>query len=412
MRLLHTTTLEFAEFFKPPTYGILSHRWGDVEVSYDDMLNHKKLKGEGYRKVIDCCALAKSRGLDYVWIDTCCIDKRSSAELSEAINSMWKWYTHAKECYAYLVDVDSMTTPVGRPFESPPYKSSAWFNRGWTLQELLAPRVVIFYDVFWRRIGEKLDDSILSEITRITPIPRDCLISHFSLNNACVAKKFSWAATRRTTRPEDTAYCLLGLVGINMPLLYGEGPKAFLRLQQEIIRQTNDESVFAWRDPYAADDYTCGLLASEVAAFAFSGDVRTADLVQRDPYTVTNQGLDLHAKASQVPDGSVVIMPLNSITRPTYQCAIALTRVRNRYSRIATAGLGQHLKTVYPSQCEPSDADTSQRFIVRLQRWDTEYEPANVVLNAKIQRFFMKRIERTKRYKEMKAAQDAALDLL
>ncbi|KAK6438172.1 hypothetical protein LTR95_005627 [Oleoguttula sp. CCFEE 5521] len=378
MRLLHTTTLEFVEFFNPLPYAILSHRWGDAEVSYDDFLHHRKLDGEGHRKVIDCCVLAKSRGLDYVWIDTCCIDKRSSAELSESINSMWQWYSQAKECYAYLVDVDSAATSQNQPFESRPYKSSAWFSRGWTLQELLAPRIVIFFDFAWRRIGEKLDASILSELTRITSIPEDCLVSHFSLSNACVAKKFSWAATRVTTRPEDAAYSLLGLIGINMPLLYGEGTKAFFRLQQEIIRQTNDESVFVWVDLHANDEYSCGVLARDIAAFAYSCD-----------------GLDLYASARMVYGDPVFIIPLNceyGRAVATRQRAIALTEVRGRYSRIATADLGDHLNVLYPPPERPSEVP--QRFIVRLQRWDSEYEPAMVVLKSKIQRLLKLRAVR------------------
>nr|OQO26990.1 hypothetical protein B0A51_05007 [Rachicladosporium sp. CCFEE 5018] len=414
MRLLHTSSYQFTETFSPPAYGVLSHRWGDSELSYNDLLTGNHRNGEGYQKVIDCCFLAKSRGLDYVWIDTCCIDKGSSAELSESINSMWQWYSRAKECYAFLADVDSTATPPGRPFESRPYKSSAWFSRGWTLQELLAPRVVIFCDFLWRPMGEKLDGFILDELTRITPIPRDCLISHHVLHNACVAKKFSWAATRTTTRPEDMAYCLLGLLGINMPLLYGEGKKAFLRLQQEIIRQTSDESVFVWRDPAADEEYSCGLLASDVAAFAHSGDVRTADLVRRVPYSFTNQGLDLHATAQnlQIEEHSCFYIPLNCeilgfAEHTVLPCGIVVTEIRNRYSRVNTHEFRRFWSSLDSSL--PAPSEVTQRFIIRLQRWDSEYEPAMVVLKRMIQRILVLRAVRLKAW-EVDQAEKAARD--
>lgn len=148
MRLLHTETLEFKEFFNPPEYAILSHRWGADEVTYEQYLGGKNLKGRGYEKIVDCCKLARSRGRKYVWIDTCCIDKRSSAELSEAINSMWRWYAGAQECYAHLADVDApeftSATAATTRFNTRTGRTCGWFRRGWTLQELLAPDKVIF----------------------------------------------------------------------------------------------------------------------------------------------------------------------------------------------------------------------------------------------------------------------------
>lgn len=198
MRLLNTSTLEFKDFFKPPPYAILSHRWGEDEVWFDDHERGSNRDGPGYQKIISCCAFAQSRGRDWVWIDTCCIDKRSSAELSEAINSMWEWYGKAEECYAHLADVSGSSR--GGPFDTTLGTPSAWFNRGWTLQELLAPRIVIFCDTEWRTIGQKKDAAIMAEITKITSIPLRCLASHFSLNHAPVAQKLSWASRRVTTR--------------------------------------------------------------------------------------------------------------------------------------------------------------------------------------------------------------------
>jgi hypothetical protein len=237
MRLLQTATGEIEEFIgQVPEYAILSHTWGEGEVSYQDLISGAEVQKKGWSKIRDCCARAAKDGWKYVWIDTCCINKESSAELSESINSMFAWYEQAAVCYAYLADVD------GR---SDDHKSqlclSRWFKRGWTLQEFLAPRFVVFLDQNWADLGTRYSlQNIISPITKIQP---QQMIDFRSCN---VATKFSWAALRETTRPEDQAYCLMGLFGINMPLLYGEGSRAFMRLQRKIIASSNDESIFAW----------------------------------------------------------------------------------------------------------------------------------------------------------------------
>lgn len=387
MRLLCSSTLKFKEFLNPPPYAILSHRWGTDEVTFEDLASGKELSGQGYEKILRCCKFARARGHDYVWIDTCCIDKRSSAELSESINSMWEWYAKAKECYAYLTDV--MSSHLSNPLNAAPKRPSEWFSRGWTLQELLAPRNVVFLDHHWRIIGFKTDIHILEEVSLITSVPIACLESPFLLQTACVAQKLSWASRRVTSRREDIAYCLLGLVGINMPLLYGEGDKAFLRLQHEIIRQTDDESVFAWRQPYTPKDYMSGLLASSVHHFYHSGDVRRLDL-ERNPYAITNKGLDLTIFSFWDTESDTHIIPLNcqyggnTSARPTQQCAIAVKRERNLYSRVDVQGLGYHLHLKYP-QCM-ADGLKSCRLRIRLSRWQSEYEKAGVIIKSFIER--------------------------
>jgi hypothetical protein len=173
------------------------------------------------------------------WWDTCCIDKRSSAELSEAINSMYKWYWNATLCYAHLADVsaDGITWRTD-------LLASRWFTRGWTLQELLAPEAVEFYDKRWKLLGTK--SKLIKEIGEASRTESRFFLRRETIAEASVATKFSWAAERKTTRAEDMAYCLLGLVGVNMPMLYGEGDRAFYRLQLEVLRQTNEYSIFAW----------------------------------------------------------------------------------------------------------------------------------------------------------------------
>ncbi|KAI0112533.1 HET-domain-containing protein [Nemania sp. FL0031] len=259
MRLLNTRTLELRDFLEGAhgPYAILSHTWGDEEITFQDLLNyhdaasseptdrqrsitHSIVSRDGFVKIKNCCGVALRDDLEWVWVDTCCIDKTSSAELSEAINSMFRWYERSTVCYAFLSDVSS-------PNDASSFRQSRWFTRGWTLQELLAPSQLRFYDLNWNSIGEMTENSRICElISSIASIPPAFLTKETPISQACVAKRMSWAARRTTTRPEDIAYCLLGIFDINMPLLYGEGAKAFIRLQKEIIRNTNDDSTLAW----------------------------------------------------------------------------------------------------------------------------------------------------------------------
>ncbi|OBZ69923.1 hypothetical protein A0H81_10584 [Grifola frondosa] len=245
MRLLNTRTKSLKEFDRMvPPYAILSHRWREEEVSLQAMQDLERAhRLEGFRKLEECCACALQDGYQYVWIDTCCIDKTSSAELSEAINSMYAWYKNAGVCYAYLDDVRSDQVP---DTQSSSFRESRWFTRGWTLQELLAPRNVAFFAQDWVCIGTK--HILVEVIEEITGIDRAVLAGLPA--QVCVAQRMSWAAHRETTREEDRAYSLMGLFGVHMPTIYGEGSQAFIRLQYEIMKKTNDHSIFAW---YAAD---------------------------------------------------------------------------------------------------------------------------------------------------------------
>ncbi|KAH7922396.1 HET-domain-containing protein [Leucogyrophana mollusca] len=250
MHLLNTATLKLEYHQQIPPYAILSHRWGEEEVTFRDINEPHAINMKGYIKIKQCCQHALKDGYRYAWVDTCCIDKSSSAELSEAINSMFSWYQKARVCYAYLEDV---TAPIGGP-PSPGsiyslLSGKIWFTRGWTLQELIAPEVVIFLAKGWVEIGSKA--SLASHIARITGVDERVLSGALSLAKVSVAKKMSWAAKRETTRIEDRAYSLMGLFGVHMPLIYGEGKNAFTRLQGEIMRSSIDQSIFAWRTPLA-----------------------------------------------------------------------------------------------------------------------------------------------------------------
>ena len=278
-------------------YAILSHTWGEEEVSLQQYSAPKARSMAGYHKIEHSCALAARSRLPYLWVDTCCIDKSSSAELSEAINSMYKWYRDAAVCYVYLSDMKRCKVYqnhskdesfVSQNFQM--LQGCRWFTRGWTLQELLAPEDVEFYDQDWGSIGTK--KTMWGLLSRITGIKPEHL---WRSQEASVAQKMSWAANRQTTRTEDIAYSLLGLFNVNMPLLYGEGEKAFKRLQHEILQLTNDESIFAWTDE---EVWTSGLLAESPANFAKAGDVVPINRFYRMPYTMTNQGFQIELRHS------------------------------------------------------------------------------------------------------------------
>lgn len=219
--------------------------------------------------------------------DTCCIDKNSSAELSESINSMYRWYQRAERCYAYLADVPSDEDPR---IENSCFMRSRWFTRGWTLQELIAPLDLVIFARDWRVIGTKL--SLQGTIAAITGIDKAVLVDG-NLRRMSIARKMSWASKRETTRVEDIAYCLMGLFNINMPMLYGEGEKAFIRLQEEIIKDSDDHSIFAWKDSMALSESSSGLLARSPAVFVDSCriDPVLLSLCYSPPYFKTNKGL-------------------------------------------------------------------------------------------------------------------------
>ncbi|EXF75329.1 HET domain-containing protein [Colletotrichum fioriniae PJ7] len=253
MWLINTWSHELEEFtgrYIPP-YAILSHTWGDGEVSFQEMKAPtssswvQTTSKAGFNKILITCGLAHRQGIPYAWVDTCCIDKSSSAELTEAINSMFKWYQRAVICYAWLSDLDPSADVEGDIDNSGDLGQCRWFTRGWTLQELIAPKEVEFYDRGWNLVGCKT--GLVHQLHAVTAVAIDVLRGDKgALSHTCVAEKMSWAAGRETTRVEDAAYCLMGIFGINMPLFYGEEERAFQRLQNEILRETDDVTILAW----------------------------------------------------------------------------------------------------------------------------------------------------------------------
>ncbi|KAF5340091.1 hypothetical protein D9758_013177 [Tetrapyrgos nigripes] len=271
MRLLHTKTLKLEEFYTDiPPYAILSHTWEKEEITFQDIQNLEVAKGKaGYAKVENACKRARQYNFDWIWIDSCCINKESSAELSEALNSMYQYYEDAEVCYAYLSDVSGKIHPrdAGSTF-----RSSRWFKRGWTLQELLAPSYVVFLDQEWVKLGTRWN--LRDVVSAITSIPTR-VFENGDIDGFSIAQRMSWAAYRETTRAEDQAYCLLGIFGVNIPPIYGEGAaKAFMRLQQEIIKISDDRSIFAW---VASTNTPRGLLARSPYEFRLAGDILASD---------------------------------------------------------------------------------------------------------------------------------------
>lgn len=299
MRLLHVESLELHEFFDAdiPPYAILSHTWEAGEPTFQDFQVGVAQHKAGYTKVLYAAKWALQDGLSFVWIDTICIDKANSTELFEAINSMYQWYTDSQVCFGYLADV---VTQEDIP-------KSRWFTRGWTLQELLAPAHMIFFNKEWRLLGKKsrkVDggdfNNLLLQGAGIAP-QHVHVLDFFRADDWTIAERMSWASRRSTTRREDLAYCLLGIFAINMPLLYGEGDRAFLRLQEEIMRVSDDQSLFAWRDPDAHPQSPSGLLARSPSLFRNClgfGEVdwklrETGRSKSREPYRMTNQGIHI-----------------------------------------------------------------------------------------------------------------------
>ncbi|KAL9568766.1 hypothetical protein ACKAV7_007080 [Fusarium commune] len=223
-----------------PAYAILSHTWGSSEVTFKDLMDARGQDKPGYDKIRFCGRQAWRDGLQYFWVDTCCIDKSSSAELQEAINCMYRWYRSAAKCYVYLADVSESTFDLNDPFGQqqwiPAFRNSRWFTRGWTLQELIAPASVEFFSREGTKLGNK--NSLEKAICEITGIPYNALRGS-PLSNFSSSQRLSWIEKRNTTKAEDKAYSLLGIFDIQMPLLYGEGrEKAFRRLQEEIDKSS------------------------------------------------------------------------------------------------------------------------------------------------------------------------------
>ncbi|KAK4247296.1 heterokaryon incompatibility protein-domain-containing protein [Corynascus novoguineensis] len=354
-----TKGLEFVQNPKEGSYAILSHTWGDDEVSFQQYQQQvlARRSEQGLEKILKTCELALMRGLPYSWVDTCCIDKLSSAELSEAINSMFKWYKDSAVCFVHLSDIGAADS-FGRAFAA-----CRWLKRGWTLQELIAPRHVEFYDAAWKKRTSKAES--LSFLSNCTGIDREVLEDSANLSRIPIARRMSWASMRETTRVEDTAYCLMGIFGIHMSMIYGEGANAFIRLQEEIAKQSCDLSLFAWTSDFPRDeeeDRACseiipekfrGIFARSPREFFNSGNISAGPLgvLMEREFTITNKGVRIKTSLVQSSlGGKDAILNLGIRQRPQtsiinsqgwigiYLAMTPVGYVRSRPDRLYTAG--------------------------------------------------------------------------
>ncbi|KAK4556543.1 hypothetical protein LTR86_006114 [Recurvomyces mirabilis] len=431
MRLLNTTTLQFLESYKPPKYAILSHRWRDEEVGYEDFdltlqpqdlvppwlvpkIEDTKSRA-GYQKILDFARVANESGYEWCWVDTCCIDKRSSAELSEAINSMWTWYKKAKLCIVYLDDV----APGSHKGMSAAFIKSEWFRRCWTLQELLAPTSIRFCTSTWRPfmrlrkasniflIGAKAarfeDDGddrapapepdAMHLLVQASGVPLLGLSHYRGPRMISIATRMSWASGRDATRVEDVAYSLLGLFGINMPLLYGEGENAFNRLQQEIIRSSADESIFAWRSlcdscceldgRFSRCCLSTTLLARSPAAFRHSGDI---DRLYRDVRTpeesegpvIEDESVRTRPTTLSITNQSVTLKPKAFLTRRPGTSAVMVEQEDRPFKEVAKTP-GTHCYYIVYLRCY--DTKQGKQCVLVLDADETNLEYSGMALS-------------------------------
>jgi hypothetical protein len=338
IRLIDTSTFQMRVFVgeKIPNYAILSHTWvDDEEVDFQEMTaiacdpRHPATLKPGYTKIRFTCEEARRHNIKYVWVDTCTIDKSSSTELSEAINSMFKWYRNAEVCYVFLSDLEP-----GVDVEEA-MKSCRWYKRGWTLQELIAPENLRFYNRIWEFVGTKSD--LKSTVSAITGVDQVVLMDCTVLPEFPLARRMSWASQRTTTRTEDLAYCLLGIFDVNMPLLYGEGNKAFIRLQEEIIKHSNDLSIF-WNFPCTTTGSIEGLgfypgrdlFATTPRDFSESGDIvpRTLAVGFKREFALTNNGVRFAtAKFKVLLLRGYYVMDLQHTYGRSQDCLMALQKI-------------------------------------------------------------------------------------
>lgn len=337
----------------------------------------------GVRKLLEFCRVAATDyECSYAWSDTCCIDKQSSAELEEAIRSMYRWYRDSEICVIYLGASSLLDDLRGDP----------WFKRGWTLQELLAPTRIKLYGKDWTLINssrathnDKEDEFIRRTIEEATGIPGDDIrLFHPSCDR--VPEKMTWMAPRKTTRVEDIAYSLIGIFDITMPISYGEGAWAFHRLMEVIAQRGFDPGFFAWcgaHSPYSfalpaspscyqLDPPRASLL--QLRGFEASSEVRSGD----PSYKMTKTGLKVKVLVVYV-DESNPFTPIDTYVLPAkLQLAIPLTTPSMDLTparlRSAKQGRSYALGVINHHPVAPSRGSVSARsnyFCLLLRRHDS-----------------------------------------
>ena len=290
-------------------YAILSYCWcasEEQELRFSQIKNlsidaaHTLEQHGGYQKLVRGCNKARDDGIEWLWAAPCCVSWQNSTEMSKAVNSMYRWYANSKRCYAYLHDVNNHS-----PSTEDTFTRSQWFMCSWSLQELLAPRDIEFLDCQWTHIGNKA--SLVPILTDVTGIPQDILMHglpppHHPYRPS-VAQIMSWASRRQTNRAENQAYSLIGLFGVHLAVQYGEKEYAFQRLQEAIIKEYNDHTIFAWftnprRGSVLADNPSCFQDSSDIIRLdphiAFSKCPRAiVELKSHGGFRITKIGIEL-----------------------------------------------------------------------------------------------------------------------
>ncbi|OTB13577.1 hypothetical protein K445DRAFT_319796 [Daldinia sp. EC12] len=303
MWLLNTEKLTLGYFneaqVKGLSYAVLSHTWGSDEILFHEIQGDRAPLQDraGWKKLTSFCKTALIYGFRHAWMDTCCIDKRNSADVSEAINSMYTYYYDSDACFIYLEDVhksadeatnSSGTAEATRDQLLERVRTTRWIRRGWTLQEFIAPKRRYFFTSDWYKIED--GDDLLDILASSTRIDKNLLKDRDLLHNFCIAERMNWASGRETTRVEDVAYCLMGIFKVNMPVLYGEGAdNAFKRLQREIMQLSLDMTIFVWYGNYESS----GLLARSPSDFANTPPLSLWPPWDLSPFSLTNIGLSI-----------------------------------------------------------------------------------------------------------------------
>lgn len=411
MRLLSTKPNDyrfkiFVSTASRPKYAILSHTWmaDEEEVTFADTRNLTFARNKpGWSKLENARSQAHSRDLAWIWIDTCCIDKSSSAELSEAINSMFSWYRDASICFVYLADFQSQMTHLGHAtawHDSPKAEGEheisrcRWFSRSWTLQEMLAPApdIVSFFDAKWQSCGTLEDNAKL--IAGATGIDHNVLraTNHRKqmFKAQSVAQKMCWTACRTSTRKEDRAYSLLGLFDVNMPIIYGEGDKAFARLQEAVMRtDPYDYTIFAWNRQFreSGPGRHNTLLAPSPDDFRGCEDLVSLASNSIRPYQAVAHGVCIEVPALRVSSAGgetlLAILPCRRTSRESSESiALMLYRFRGESRGGGSTDMDvQSIESVdsYLVLTEATVSSLTVRYETRMFRWTSFRKMTSII---------------------------------
>lgn len=335
MHLLNTQTCRLQRFFdhsQLPQYATLSHCWGPDEVTFEDMQRVDEVpRNPGYAKLRRACQTAQDQGLEWLWADTVCIDRSSTAALTEAVNSSFRWYQQSQICLVYLDDFESGEATIASIREQ--LSRCRWMWRSWTLQELVAPISVQFFDRGWSPIGSK--QSLLSQLADITGIDEEVLRDPRCIDEFSVGRRMSWAAKRSSSLVEDVAYSLAGIFKVSLQALYGEGRRAFITLQERIMDITDDASLFAWQ---ASDSQPFrGLLAHEPSEFGhFASSALKSPLRLLGDISRIAGGFSISELTGVERSGEEVVIAMrsdHSSGHPPAYIGITLRQSSNRYVR-------------------------------------------------------------------------------